>query len=660
MRLEIKKYSAEKPLICDFLLSGILLLVLLAAADVLIGVSVSTYAVCLFFAAFYYLCTAVSRKLAWTAFAPVLLMLICLPFAFSSLTAQIAEFINSVKTAWFVHFHTLPSLLETGRTSFFSSAFLAMLISISICAAVRKFGRGAVDIIRIAAVLTAFAITVRLISDNGGGRNYTEAFSPQGNPTLEVVMDSPEPMYIHGFLGYKYDSAGGWSEPDFKRLSDGLEDIYALDRAGYTADSQSVILAQLSSNISLNNITVRNIGADTKYVYTPVSSSGPEPSYALGLENRSGFFKSKRSVSVQTIENLSEVSGKFPYMVKALQNGGSNKAESEKYLAAAQKLGELYHKNFTEIPADTRRVLEAQLSDYKAEQGSLSDAVNVIYDYLGGFDYDENVGGISAEEFMQVGRAGYSVHFASAATLILRYYGIAARYAEGYIVTSDAAQGMLSGSPIKLTDGDFHAWTEYYLDGAGWIPLEVTPEYFDKMPLPAGVSADGPDYRPANNNISAQGTEKTSGERLAKEIKNEPAQDDEVSFMLPCKVIFLVLVGMMIWIVWRRKRLVRLCESDKSYAIMRCAKALGGVIPDAGGQYDFSFLILKASENEKIVNSLDNLQDMCENEYYSKDFEGTEKPFGGYGLYKRCRALRASELSVYERVVFLLKELLIK
>ena len=81
-------------------------------------------------------------------------------------------------------------------------------------------------------------------------------------------MDSPEPMYIHGFLGYKYDSAGGWSEPDFKRLSDGLEDIYALDRAGYTADSQSVILAQLSSNISLNNITVRNIGADTKYVYT--------------------------------------------------------------------------------------------------------------------------------------------------------------------------------------------------------------------------------------------------------------------------------------------------------------------------------------------------------------------------------------------------------
>ena len=45
------------------------------------------------------------------------------------------------------------------------------------------------------------------------------------------------------------------------------------------------------------------------------------------------------------------------------------------------------------------------------------------------------------ENFLTTSKIGHSVHFATAAALMFRYYGIPARYVEGYLITPQDIEG---------------------------------------------------------------------------------------------------------------------------------------------------------------------------------------------------------------------------
>ena len=70
---------------------------------------------------------------------------------------------------------------------------------------------------------------------------------------------------------------------------------------------------------------------------------------------------------------------------------------------------------------------------------------------------------------------------------MLRYYGVPARYVEGYFLSADEAERYAAGEKIILTEEHAHAWTEYYLSGVGFIPFEVTPGYIDDEELELGA-----------------------------------------------------------------------------------------------------------------------------------------------------------------------------
>lgn len=76
-------------------------------------------------------------------------------------------------------------------------------------------------------------------------------------------------------------------------------------------------------------------------------------------------------------------------------------------------------------------------------------------------------------DFLFGDKIGYCVHFAHAAAYLLRSAGVPTRVATGYVVDEAARQG---GSAMVLTSANSHAWPEVYIDGVGWVVMDVAPQ----------------------------------------------------------------------------------------------------------------------------------------------------------------------------------------
>ena len=95
------------------------------------------------------------------------------------------------------------------------------------------------------------------------------------------------------------------------------------------------------------------------------------------------------------------------------------------------------------------------------------------------------------EYFLYEQQKGYCTHYATAATLMYRMFGIPSRYVMGYRVP---AYLFLNNSFLNessatafVKDERAHAWTEIYLEGMGWVPIEVTPADMDNFDYDTAV-----------------------------------------------------------------------------------------------------------------------------------------------------------------------------
>jgi transglutaminase-like putative cysteine protease len=93
-------------------------------------------------------------------------------------------------------------------------------------------------------------------------------------------------------------------------------------------------------------------------------------------------------------------------------------------------------------------------------------------------------------DFVLHTKRGYCQHFAGAMALMLRYLGIPARVAEGFVSgTYDGHAGTWT-----VTDHDAHAWVEAWFPRYGWLPFDPTP---GRGFLSAPYSVSSPGFRPA-------------------------------------------------------------------------------------------------------------------------------------------------------------------
>ena len=71
--------------------------------------------------------------------------------------------------------------------------------------------------------------------------------------------------------------------------------------------------------------------------------------------------------------------------------------------------------------------------------------------------------------FLHDSETGYCVHYATAATILLRCLGVPARYVTGYYTD------VYENEWTTVTSDDAHAWVEIYLNGIGWLRDDPTP-----------------------------------------------------------------------------------------------------------------------------------------------------------------------------------------
>ena len=130
-----------------------------------------------------------------------------------------------------------------------------------------------------------------------------------------------------------------------------------------------------------------------------------------------------------------------------------------------------------------------------------------------------------AQFFLLDQKKGYCTHYATAGTLLLRMYGIPARYVMGYLVLpSDFKENGDGTYTAAITDERGHAWTEVFQENVGFCPIEMTPPSYGQM---LESLTAGQDLKSALEGKEAQtqedGNEK---EHKVKEQKKEESQKE--------------------------------------------------------------------------------------------------------------------------------------
>lgn len=382
------------------------------------------------------------------------------------------------------------------------------------------------------------------LSDLGAWEKSDEA-------ALEITLDEPQKLYIKGFVGEIYTEEG-WEELPKEELAQYEDEFYWLHENGFFAQTEIVSALSALNDEKICAMTVKNVSACKERLFLPYALVGSE---ILDKEviGDTGAKAHGDEYSVSYVPGgLAEW-----YLAQAeLSSEQEENSHVKEYLSNEYAYREFVYENYIDIPVEAYDALESCLNGSEAD--SFSEIINAIISYLSeNITYDEetvtkNGSEDFVEYFLQKSCRGYSVHYATAATLMLRYFGIPARYAEGYFLSAAEAQKYGSEDTIILDENHAHAWAEYYLDGIGWVPFETTPGYMDDELEKAAFAISG-----ETSKIYAQNDKPKTNVEQEKE-KSKVKEVISGLKMLPgifAVVAALALLAIFIYIAAMRKRL---------------------------------------------------------------------------------------------------------
>ena len=332
----------------------------------------------------------------------------------------------------------------------------------------------------------------------GEGKLNKKSRDKISGSAMEITMTKPETMYLRGYVGDKYNQ-GKWENLPAREYYHKLPLTESLKNFDFNPLTQLSRVAMLENASSKSNrIEIRNKDASSRYVYHPYEIKDFDSikdiknwgdSFLTG-EKFSGAKNYKYDAIDGQTKKWTESYGKLFTMEDVSQD--EVKSQLDKYFVAESYSNVDIYDKYIELSTNDVLALQPILGepkDPKREHMGYKDAINRVQSYFRDNAVYTEKGGVEKTnaEFVKSFLAapkGFDSQFASVATLMFRYYGIPARYVEGYVVGHDDVSKMRANKPYGLPLKNAHAWTEIYVDGYGWVPVEVTEKFAEMLSQP--------------------------------------------------------------------------------------------------------------------------------------------------------------------------------
>lgn len=496
-------------------------------------------------------------------FVAVLLALVCI-WIVQSESAFIAWVIGAILLAleiclelsgteiWMCAYLLALFLLRvpTGDSRFAGSRLLVWLAMFALCGAILFGGAQFLKDRDFPLIDTLNEKTVEAVEDARYGKK-TSSRMPEGRfsdlgsmietgqPMLEVTMSEPESLYLRGFIGSEYTS-DGWNEADPASLSDGAALFYRLHQNGFYGTTQiaSAASALDAETAAEEPITLRiqHSGAPAKYIYAPYELTDAQgllsPDEIGDIRLRYDGFQGLDAYTLSSKTNQVKRYATLSRLLKEADAGQPDEALNN-YLICESHYNSFVYSHFLDLPDETRALMHDIWGDVSFDGGahlSYAKAKQSILEWLDeNVEYGESISSRRSEsdflkDFLTVSKRGYDVHYATTAVVMMRYFGIPARYVEGYLITPEQAAEAQSGESFELTDAVAHAWAEIYQDGIGWIPFEVTSKYMNLMEQEDALSGTGADS--TQNQSTPPDAPPENSLDMTEDIHEDPEEED--------------------------------------------------------------------------------------------------------------------------------------
>ena len=346
-------------------------------------------------------------------------------------------------------------------------------------------------------------------------------YAPTDAPALEVSMQQWTPLYLRGFVAGRFTDTG-WEPLDTAQLAEYADTLYALQEGHFFASNQTAAAWQSVEAAGENAVSVRVLGACRSTAYLPYGAGsvteGLLSSSDLQWEGLHNPTADQYSAQLYPIESSYLLQSQLKDTDTVYRQGEAIYRDwvYAQYLSIPEKAYEVLTKHFSADDDITTVQAKREIAKLLPEL----------------IEYNENVLTSSGERgflsyVLEVSKSGYSVHYATLATLMLRYCGIPARYVEGYVVSPSQAEAMTAGKTLTLTQRNAHAWTEYYLDGVGWIPFDATPGYADILVYE--LPTDGSPTQESGSNIQHQDQKQEQEEQPDASQKIPQVEEEKIN-----------------------------------------------------------------------------------------------------------------------------------
>lgn len=301
-----------------------------------------------------------------------------------------------------------------------------------------------------------------------GGLSQTVLKSESTDTILSVTADTAQTLYLRGFVGDTYENET-WTALDAETAAEEKDLFYWLHQSGFYPQSQLATAARLMGNYQSGSVSVQNLAGCSLYRYEPCTV----------LPERAGLTKNKIQPSTletnglrgergYSYETVSDAQTLLPELLDFLQNDTSDGVKS--YLQMESAYREFVYSYALTVPAEFRAQLGAVL-DRCCESYGPADSPTKEQAQTAALAFLESCFDGSGDIALPLTDTvdGTTYQYATVAALALRYYGIPARYVEGYTVKT--AENEL----VNVDASAAGAWVEVYQDGIGWLPLALTP-----------------------------------------------------------------------------------------------------------------------------------------------------------------------------------------